>query len=365
MDYQRFVDWLKEYLQTNIGEEGTVEFVTVHKNNNVALDAFRIMFKNSNVAPQVYLNNSYEQYIQGRDLHDIATNLLRTIKESPLNIDISDFTIFENVKENIVFKVVDTERNRELLKECPHVDMNELSLLFIVNCEDFHGGSGTITVNNGLLKQWEITADELKTVALSNMDNMGVRFRSLTSVLNDMMGFDDPEISLIDDGAYFPMYVLTNTSGVNGAAVLFATHNGKSVAEEIAERVGSNYRILPSSIHEVLIVPNTGELEDSYLGNMVKEVNANEVSPEEILSDSPFEFDAETGVLINLETKSEFNLYSFLGVGDNSLDNALKTVFYYNNAPDRMLNKKEKDIKTEEKSKTELGNHKLPGPDLG
>ena len=78
-----------------------------------------------------------------------------------------------------------------------------------------------------------------------------------------------------------PMYVLTNQSKLDGAGAL--ARDG--VLDKIGDLMDSNFYVLPSSIHEVLIVPDNGNMQTKELENMVKEVNASQVAPEDLLSD--------------------------------------------------------------------------------
>lgn len=83
------------------------------------------------------------------------------------------------------------------------------------------------------------------------------------------------------DAATMPMYVLTNASKVNGSGIL--ARDG--VLDKIGELLGKNFYVLPSSIHEVLIVPDNGDMQAKELESMVKEVNATQVAPADLLSD--------------------------------------------------------------------------------
>lgn len=84
------------------------------------------------------------------------------------------------------------------------------------------------------------------------------------------------------------MYVLTNNTKVNGAAAIL----NDDIRQEIAEKVGDFY-MLPSSIHETLIIPKDAGMEFKELEQMVQEVNQTQVAPGERLSDHVYEYDAK------------------------------------------------------------------------
>jgi len=77
------------------------------------------------------------------------------------------------------------------------------------------------------------------------------------------------------------MFVLTNISRINGAACMLY----EDVLSNFANSIDSDLYILPSSIHEVIIVPQVNNLDKTELCQMVKEVNAEGVADDEILSD--------------------------------------------------------------------------------
>ena len=97
------------------------------------------------------------------------------------------------------------------------------------------------------------------------------------------------------------MYVLTNVGKYNGAAAIL----DEKLMEQISEKFQEGFYIIPSSIHETLIVPKSQPLTITYLENMVSEINATEVSPEEMLSNHIYEYDAEKHEIIRAGKKRE------------------------------------------------------------
>ena len=85
------------------------------------------------------------------------------------------------------------------------------------------------------------------------------------------------------------MYVLTNSTGSLGAAALFYP----DVKEKAAELMGSDYYILPSSVHEVILVPDNPSIDAKDLCKMVKEANRTVVEEKDILSDNVYHYSRE------------------------------------------------------------------------
>ena len=96
------------------------------------------------------------------------------------------------------------------------------------------------------------------------------------------------------------MFVLTNDTKVNGAAAILNDDN----RQEIAEKVGDFY-MLPSSIHETLIIPKDAGMEFKELEQMVQEVNQTQVAPGERLSDHVYEYDAKEHELFRSDRAEE------------------------------------------------------------
>lgn len=86
------------------------------------------------------------------------------------------------------------------------------------------------------------------------------------------------------------MYVATNTDNSIGAAILL--YDG--VLKTFAEQTGGDFYILPSSIHETMFVPAYGKRDDAFMLSMVRNVNRENVAPEEVLSDNVYYYHAKT-----------------------------------------------------------------------
>jgi hypothetical protein len=89
------------------------------------------------------------------------------------------------------------------------------------------------------------------------------------------------------------LYVLTNDCRINGAACMLY----ENMLKDFADRIGSNLYILPSSIHEVIILPKFAMFNKQELINMVRDVNSEGVAVDEVLSYTVYEYDRETGEL--------------------------------------------------------------------
>ena len=282
-----------------LGSEVIVELQEVTK-VNLSLDGLTIRKQGENIAPTIYLNQYFNQFNDGRAMDDIVRDIIRVYENNqPENIHnvfkTEDFYDFDKMKEKIVLKVINTERNLDLLEQVPHLDMEGLglSVVFYVSLMTGEQSAG-ILIKNEHLKLWEKTVSELLTVAEVNTNRMhAFTIKSMNEVLSGMFGFEE-ELIPEDVPA---LYVLTDENKTFGASQLFL----KDKIREFANKNNCDVYILPSSVHELLLLradfPN---LEPSYLKEMVCEVNATELSNEDFLCDGAFKYELATDKIIAL-----------------------------------------------------------------
>lgn len=175
-------------------------------------------------------------------------------------------------------KLIGTQRNLELLREIPHIDYEDMSAVFFYLLEDPAFGNGIIMIRNTDMERWEKTPGELRSQALQNCSVLlPPVFRSLADVLEMF----SPSASGEGD-----LYLLTNESALYGAAVLLYP----GVLEQVSKQLGGSYFVLPSSVHEVILLPDHGEDPEELL-EIVTEINHTQVAEEEILTDAVYKYE--------------------------------------------------------------------------
>ena len=312
---QAIVDNIKDYLPAKF-EESDVEVRQVLKNNDTALDGLIIHDPDTNVAPTIYLNQFFEEYQNGRDLNDIIGDIADVYIANTVDkqMDVSIVTDFEKAKGNILPRLVNSEENQELLAQRPHMIMDDLAVTYHLEMGKSDNGNMSVAITNAILDMYGISQEELHDLAVANLEEkMPATFQGMSEVVKEMMLpqiMSDLGLSkeaaldyieqMIPDGNE-QMYVLSNDSRLNGAATVL---NEKAM-EDIAEKVGGDFFILPSSIHELLVVPKQDGMDYSSLEAMVQEVNATQVAPEEKLSDHVYEYDAKEKELYRADKAEE------------------------------------------------------------
>lgn len=295
MTYQEFKQHIANVIQAKLGSSVKVTVQEIIKNNNTRLDGLTILSNQLNISPTIYLNYYYSQYQNGKPLNDIYHDILMTYEQNKPKscIDISFFTEYEKVKNRIVFKLINYERNHELLEKVPHYRYLDLAIVFNCLLESNATGNATILIYQHHLAFWHITKDDLYALAMENTPKLlTYELKNMTEVLGGLLKTEFAE-ALDTTQNVFPMYVLSNRSKLNGSGCILY----KNLLHSFAKKLNSDLYILPSSVHEVLIIPAEKADSAKELSDMVKEVNATQLSNEEILSDHVYYYSRETAQL--------------------------------------------------------------------
>ena len=310
---QEIADNIKDHLPVQY-QDSTVQLNTVQKNNE-ALDAITITSPDSNVSPTIYLNSFYEDYQNGQDMDTIMDRIadVRVEYEVSQDFDVSKITDFDQVKDHIAARVVGMEDNADLLDQRPHAEMDDLAVTYCVMLGEDANGSMSVPITNQLMETWGVTQEELHDLAKANQDELTPStFKSMNEVMAEMMipqmmndmGLDREAAQEMVESMMPPedkMFVLSNEQKLNGAAALL----DDKMMDQIAEKVGGDFYILPSSVHEVLIVPADAGMDLKDLEAMVQEVNETQVAPQDRLSDHVYQYDNETHEVFRADRAEE------------------------------------------------------------
>lgn len=294
MNYQDFKHYILSALQDELGTDVRITIQDVIKNNNTHLDGLTIFSNRHNLSPTIYLNYYFHAYEKGRSLPDILDDILSIYQKnvSGCHIDVSFFTDYDKVKSRIIMKLVNYERNRELLADVPHYRYLDLAIIFNCLLESASEGNATILIYNHHLSYWNVTRDDLYALALCNTPRLlTYDLRNMTDVLHELLSSDDAPPLTEDITGPCAMYVLSNHHKLNGSVCILYPN----LLKDFAGKLCADFYILPSSVHEVLLIPACNEVSYQELSAMVKEVNASQLSREEILSDHVYYFSRESG----------------------------------------------------------------------
>lgn len=305
MEFSSFTMFVREEVEKRTGDCYKVRLDDVRKNNGVVLRGLTVTQDDSNISPTIYLNSYYEEYIKGRaTLVNVVNDVMDTYRRNKVNqsVDMRYFLSYESVKERIIYKLVNTEKNKELLEDVPHIEFLDLSIIFqcLVSQEDL--GRASILIHNVHLKLWEVSVDALYQAAKENTQQLqGYEIKGITEVLQEIMCAEEVE-NIVDEDCMsafsgsVPMYVLSNKNRVEGAACMLYPN----LIQDFAKAIQSSFYIIPSSIHELLLLPTEHLEESQEIKHMIREINDTQVSVEEILSYSLYLYDKEEQRIIKL-----------------------------------------------------------------
>lgn len=218
---------------------------------------------------------------------------------------------YENAKQHLFIRINGIDGKEQNLNDMPFTMKDDLAVTYHVKLGERDGMVTSAVVTNDLLKHYGVSMEKLHKDALYNTERiLQPVIYPLTDVLARMVGIGGPALSQSDgfdaqldtlsfNGA--DMTVLTNRDSMYGAAVI--AYDG--VLDKIAEKAGTDLIVLPSSVHEVIILPDNGLFNYRELESMVKEINRNEVQPEERLSDHVYHYDREGKVFERAEDFEE------------------------------------------------------------
>ncbi len=299
MSLSFFTTTIMQKMQNQLGERFTVLSSTVKKNNAVELVGIVIREQGCNTSPTIYINDFYEEYKKGTAIEAIVEKLYEIYERNHLvkSVDLSGFTDYEQAKKHIAFKVINYEKNWELLKEVPHKVIFNLAIVFYYTVtEKPFDGKATILIHHSHLEHWKISEEELYRNAMINAPVMlPAKVENIENVMIKLLGKNSRKeqeeilefFGETDKEDKFPMYVLSNRKRILGAACMFYP----GVLKNFANKKQTNFFILPSSVHEVILLPETYSSDKRFLLEMVTEINRTQVEETEVLADAVYFYD--------------------------------------------------------------------------
>ena len=292
-DYDEFEEKIVDCVRARIDDGVGIEITEVTKNNGVVLKGLSLKESDSSISPTIYLERYFAAYRDGRSMEEICDEIVDVYHRGNLGafFDVADFLDFEKAKKRIVYKLVNYEKNKVLLKQIPHKPFLDMAVVYYYLLENDRLENATILIYNNHLESWNVTLNEIDQLAKENTPLLlKADLRSITEVLYQIIRSRNEEdaekfLELENETESDPiMYVLSNKSKIFGAAAILYD----DVLKNFSEKVQKDLYILPSSVHEVILIPKEESMEWEKLQEMVKEVNSTQVEDVEILSDSVY-----------------------------------------------------------------------------
>ncbi len=282
---------IEENIQDYLPEEyenAEISFKEVCKNNE-QLTGIIVKLPDIQAVPVIYINEFYNDFINGKDMEDIfneiAENIQEAYRQAPYNMDFN----INDYADNISMSLVNAKNNREMIANMPHRMVNDLAVIYRVNLPDIDGNKASAAVTYEIMKYLGYeTREQLEEQAVKYMkENDPPVIKTMREMLIEM----DPSFAdFLPEEAEDPMYIITNRSKCNGAVSVL----DKETMDSLVDRIGSDLTILPSSVNEMIAIPKD-MMEGKEALNMVKQVNETAVEDKDKLADSIYSYSKEKG----------------------------------------------------------------------
>lgn len=283
MELENFLKEVMEELEGRLGNEYVLVRQDMDGVNGMKKHSLLVMDKrkDTDIYPCIRMDDYFRRYqLSGCSIRRIADDIAAACQKNYMpDIDISYFNSWDSIRHHIFGKLIHTEKNRCFLRNVPHREYLDLSLVYYAG---MHMGSerefAVIQIQKKHMEYWGVNEDELYREAMQNMDS-DVDFNSMGNVIGQHLGAGNS--FLMDRQTKNAMFVLSNKQRINGAAQICNTR----VMKEIAGYLAGDFWILPSSVNEVILIPCCWmETDGTELAEIVREVNDTQVLPQEVLS---------------------------------------------------------------------------------
>ena len=289
-EQQKVAEELAKQVQERVKSPMLVTVEEITKNNGVQLTS--ITGRNDGLGTNVYVDQDIRMIMGGEvSFNDVAAHVAKTLESQAEKAPFTSKGVIDILEHpdpaRITMRVVNREQNLDLLKTVPHRDIHS-DLSIIASYKVAEDASTRIT--NDLAARMGYTATEVIDHAIRNANHGRHVVQSMRDMLAENMGISAEQADMMFGADDHTMLVVTNESKLYGAGDIFVD---KALREKVAERIGGDFYIIPSSVHEVICV-NADAMSPEQAAIMIQEVNANEVRPEEVLGSHPYHVNTET-----------------------------------------------------------------------
>ena len=296
MDYRTFVEKIREKIQEHLGKDYEVQITTNPKFNGTEKTGLSIRKTQEpqQVMPIIYLEECFERYLQEKEFSECVEEICVVYKHQKENEEkimaelksIENMNRWEKVQNKVYPMLVSAKENEDLKGKYFYQEYLDFLILYVIRVTEV--GIGSIKITKQMVKSWKVSEYEIHRQAVENLKTDGYWVKSLYSVVKEnLLGIiedDEEDEEEIEEAE--PMYVLTNQIKYFGAAGIFLC------AEMFQKIVGKqNFYILPSSVHELILVKDTDGYDMETLSTMVRNVNEEQVTEDERLSNHAYYYD--------------------------------------------------------------------------
>lgn len=321
ISFTSFTESIVSNLKEMLGRDYTVFSHTVKKNNGVELTGVVAKKAGCNTSPSVYINEIYHDHMTEKEMKEATSQVYEALKRAEIaeDIDFSDFSDYEKVKKRVAVKLINAARNEELLKQIPHMLFYDLALVVYYPVKELpFEGKAAILIRHSHREVWKVETDELLKAAIVNTPKLFPgKIESMENIIRQIFPDDLEEESVAEELAALgisneeelealippielgrkngiPMYVLSNDQKLYGAVCMLYP----DILKKFTKRIDQDCYILPSSVHEVILVPAGMIACEEELREIVTDINRTQVAEDEVLADSVYYYSRQNDKII-------------------------------------------------------------------
>lgn len=294
MTQEKFRELLAEEVSSRLGAETEISYTKIRKNNGAMWDAMLIRKGDCRVATTIYPDACYAKYRKGIPVRELAEGILGEYARMLETVEAQKgfFRNYEEVRARIYLRLVSAGRNAEQLQKMPFRRWYDLALVCYYRMPTEYMERGTIQIQNMHLENWGVTAEQLLGDALQNTTrDLHPEIRNLQEVLFSLGAAEMEGLGPVKYMKELPLYVLSGEEQYLGAVCIALP----GMAGKISEKLKGDFVMIPSSIHECLLLPDNGMRHADELNAMIREVNLTQLMPEDVLSDHIYHYHCASG----------------------------------------------------------------------
>lgn len=302
LNFEQFQNIVKESIRDHLPEEYRHAEIKIseYQKLNASYTGMQVRKDDQSIFPNINLTEMFDYYQKtGMSMEAVLTSIAQQVQLKPdLETDfIKDYSM---AKDHLFIRVSNAKDNEDFLKKMPHREVDGLAITYHINLGGTDDMAASVPVTDQLLAIYGISEEQLHADAMESTQKVfPAQFVSMEVMMRRMMGV--PEDMEMPPMGVPGLMVLTNDQTLNGAGALF--YPGQM--DQVAQQMEGDFFVLPSSIHEVLILADDGTMDLDSLQFMVREVNRSTVDEKEQLSDFVYHYDAKDHVLEKAETFAE------------------------------------------------------------
>lgn len=289
MNFSIFKEEVIRELEGRLPENFKINSNRVLKNNSVVLEGLMIKEGDQSVVPSIYLEPFFDKFLSGYSIPKIVDDIIKLYEETvnrPGTLKKFEMSRADII-DNLYIRLVSFERNQELLRDSIYFEVLDLAAVVYFCVEKGQSEVASARLTQSLCERYKIDGNEAMEKALVNTEKLFPPVvKPMADVLENLKYVRNSDVQGLKEYLDVPMYVLTNSSGLNGASCLLY----EGLLEELYKRFEEDFYILPSSIHEVILMPTSACPEVEMLTDLVTTINREEINDMEILSDRVYHF---------------------------------------------------------------------------